>query len=94
MKCVTILTRASLLIIINLQSTKRLITFVYYVPVLVLWSTVLQFWQILYYIYIYITLGWTVQGSNPVGGEIFHPSRPVLGPTQPPVQWVLGLSQG
>jgi hypothetical protein len=23
-----------------------------------------------------------------------HLSRPVLGPTQPPVQWVLGLSQG
>jgi len=23
-------------------------------------------------------------GSNPGGGEIFHPSRPALGPTQPP----------
>jgi len=26
-------------------------------------------------------------GSNPVGDEIFCPSRPALGPTQPPIQW-------
>ena len=33
-------------------------------------------------------------GSNPGGDEIFRPSRPVLGPTQPPVQWVPSLSRG
>ena len=32
-------------------------------------------------------------GSNPGGDEIFRPSRPALGPTQPPAQWVLGLSR-
>ena len=33
-------------------------------------------------------------GSNPGGDEIFRPSRPTLGPTQSPVQWVPGLSPG
>jgi len=32
--------------------------------------------------------------SNPGGDEIFRPFRPAVGPTQPPVKWVTGLSQG
>ena len=33
-------------------------------------------------------------GSNPVGDEIFCPSRLALGPTQHPVKWVTGRSRG
>ena len=59
------------------------------------------------YIYIYIYIygpcnsvdiatdyGLDGPGSNAGVDEIFRPSRPVLGPTQPPVKWIPGLSQG
>jgi len=28
-------------------------------------------------------------GTESCRGKIFHPSKPALGPTQPPTQWVL-----
>ena len=33
-------------------------------------------------------------GSNPGGDKIFRPSTLVLGPTQPPVKWVMVLCWG
>ena len=41
-----------------------------------------------------IDYGLDGQGSNPGGDDIFRPSRPALGPTQPPAQRVPGLSRG
>ena len=40
-----------------------------------------------------LATSWTVRGLNPSGGrDIPHPSKLVLGPTQPPIQCVPGLS--
>jgi hypothetical protein len=44
-----------------------------------------------------IATGYRLNGSgieSRWGWDFSHMSRPALGPTQPPVQWVLGISRG
>ena len=41
-----------------------------------------------------INYGLEGPGSNPGGDDISHTYRPALGPTQPPIKWVPGLSWG
>jgi hypothetical protein len=44
---------------------------------------------------IVMATGWTVPGIETGWGRDFPQlSKPALGPTQPPIQWVLGLSRG
>ena len=43
---------------------------------------------------VYTDYGLGGSESNSSGDEIFRPSRPALGPTQPPVKWVPSFSRG
>ena len=59
-----------------------------------------NFWEISFILFSVIVVyqiifyGLDNPGSDPGGDEIFRPSRPALGRTQPPVKWVRGLSRG
>ena len=56
-------------------------------------TTLVSLWARLLSRYSNWAAGLDGPASNPSEDEIFRPSRPALGPTQPPVQWAQGLSR-
>ena len=70
---------------------KKCLVFCYYVKCVGFFQYVGRVAQSVYP----LATGSTVRGSNPGAGRGFlHLYRPAMGPTQPPVQWVPGLSRG
>jgi len=51
------------------------------------WNNIMQLAQ-------QVVTGWMVQELNPGGSEFLHLSKLTLGPTQPPVQWIMCLFPG
>jgi len=69
-------------------------TYYYYYYYYLIPMLILYFWALCSSVGIATAYGLDGPGSNPGRDEIFRPSRTALGPTQPPLKWVPGLSRG